>query len=138
MRQWIRSSASPTDLDSLVMKGKVKKTFAEMVKEIENNKENNTGMLSMIKSKAWSGMSGYVHTGMVQLSRHNTDKTIEPDFRVQEIIQMLNLANGFGLLAGLWLNSASGSTDHLNQFEKKMTEYNDYSEDILNSFKSNS
>lgn len=135
---WILSVASPTDLDALVKKGRVKKDMAKMVKEIENHKENNVGMLSMIKSKAWSGLSDYVHTGMVQLSRHIKNKTIEPNFTEKEIMQMLNLANGYGLVAGLLMNSVSGSTNRSDQFDNKIVEYNDFAKDIFQSWNSDS
>ena len=137
---WIFLAASSDDLDYLVKKGKLKKEkdFAVMVKEIEKNIKNDIGALSMIKSKMYSGMSGFVHTGMVQLSRHYTDKTIEPNFSEKDIIEMLDFVNALGLWAGLRLKSASGSLNHLDQFEKKTIEYNDYAKDILNSLNSDS
>ena len=134
---WILTAASSTDIEALV-KNRSKKKFGNMVKEIENSQEGETGMFSILKSKAWSGMSDYVHTGMVQLSRHIKDKTIEPNFTDKEIIRMLNLANGFGLLSGLWMNSASGSITHLAKFDKKIAEYNLYAADIFQSWNSNS
>ncbi len=129
---WILSAASLTDLEALV-KNRSKKKFGNMIKDIENSQVGEKDVFSTLKSKVWSGMSDYVHTGMVQLSRHIKDKTIEPNFTEKEIIQMLNLANGLGLLAGLWMNSASSSTNHLDQFNHKIAEYNDYAKDFFNS-----
>lgn len=134
---WIAYHATTNDLELLVRKDK-KKDFGEMVKLIENDKRNGKAVLSLIKSKAWSGLSNYVHTGMVLLSRYHEGEKIEAKFTVNDIIQMLNFANSFGLLVGHSMNLASGTMNHLDDFESKMTEYNDYSEEILNTLDSDS
>lgn len=136
--EWLLFCSSPADLEYFAKKGNFNKNFGEMVKDIENNNENNTGMLSTVKRKAFSGMSGYVHTGIQQLSRHMTDKTIEPNFEAREIIQMLNFVNNFGLFAGLRMNVFSSSTYYLDKFDDKWKEYNGYSEEMFNSWNSNS
>ena len=136
--EWLLFCSLPADLEYFAKKGKLRKDFGEMVKDIENKEENNTGMLSTVKRKAFSGMSGYVHPGIQQLSRHMTDKTIEPNFTAREIIQMLNFVNNFGIHAGLRMNLPSDSTDYLDKFENKWKEYNDYSEDIFHSWNSDS
>ena len=135
---WIAYHASMDDLESLVAKGKLKKDFGEMIKDIEDEKKNDSAALSLIKSKAWSGLSNYVHTGMVLLSRYHACEKIEAKFTVNDIIQMLNFANSFGVLVGHSMNLASGTMKHLDDFENKMTEYNDYSEEILNTLDSDS
>ena len=134
---WMSYHASRDDLESLVSKDK-RKDFGELVRAIENDKRNGKAFLSLIQSKAWSGLSKYVHTGMVLLSRYHEGDRIAAKFTATDVIEMLNFANSFGLLVGHSMNVASGNMNHLDAFEGKVIEYNEYYEDILNSMNSGS
>ena len=133
---WITDCADETDLDYCIKKGKPKKGFVQLMKDIEHEDGQDTGGHSMIQRKAFSGMSDYVHTEKMQLSRHGKDDRIAPNFSDEETIRILIWVNFLGLLAGYTMNSASDSTNRLDKFYRKIAEYDDYSSDILNSLNS--
>ena len=131
---WIAFHATQDDLDYLVEKDRLKKTFGAMVAELEARRDNDRKLLTIIKERGYSGMSNYVHTGMVPVSRHYTDKPIEPHYTEQEIVQMLDFVNLFSIIAVNWMNQAIGSTRHPYTFTQKTFKYVAYSKSILKSF----
>ncbi|MDE0405438.1 MAG: hypothetical protein OXI53_09020 [Nitrospira sp.] len=133
---WIARNASENDLEYFVKKGELKPNFGQRVRDIEKNEPQDKGVLSIIRNKAWSGMSNYVHSGMTQLSRHMTVDTIGLNFTDKEIVYLLDFVNGFGLAAGLWMKSMPGSTNHIGTFEEKIMRYNDEAQSIFDALNS--
>lgn len=134
---WIAYHASRDDVELLVRKDK-KKDFGKMVRVIETDKGKDKAFLSLIESKAWSGLSKYVHTGMVLLSRYYEGDRIEAKFTAPDVVQMLNFANSFGLLVGHSMNVASGNMHHVDAFDRKTIEYNEYYDAVHKSMNSDS
>lgn len=125
---WLFRCASDDDLEHFKKEDKLKKKFEDLIKDIENRSGDDEMILSTIRSKAWSAMNSYTHTGMSQLNRYNSSQAIEPNYKEEEVIEALNFANVFGLQSAIWMISASNNTDLLNDLRKKIAEYNEYSE----------
>ena len=128
---WLFRCASADDLEYFKKEDDLKKNFEDRIKDIEKRSGDDEMILSMIRSKAWSAMCSYTHTGMSQLSRYNSSQAIEQNFKEDEIIEALNFANVFGLLSALWMVSISGNDDLMNVLREKINEYNEYSEQIF-------
>ncbi len=128
---WLFRCASDEDLQHFMKEDKLKKKFEDLIKDIEKRSGDDELILSMIRSKAWSAMNSYTHTGMSQLGRYNSSQAIEPNYQEDEVIEALNFANVFGLLSALWMTSVSSNTDRLNVYREKINEYNEYSEQIF-------
>ena len=133
---WIYHHASPAELEKLVKKGKYPKDVPDMVKEIEDSEEKDKTVLTLIKSKLWSAMCDYVHTGMVQLSRCYKGKKIQPKFTIKEVTGMLMLVNWLGSLVGRSTNTAFGSTNDVDKFEDNLTGYLNHLEATAHSLSS--
>ncbi len=128
---WLLRCATDDDLEYFKKEDKLKKKVEDLIKDIEKRSGDNKMILPMIKSKTWSAMSSYTHTGMSQLSRYNSSEAIGPNYKEDEILEALNFANVFGLLSALWMNSVSSNTNLLNDLGEKINEYNEYSEQIF-------
>ena len=133
---WMLSCASATEFEYFVKKGNFKKSFANMLNDIATKNEIDKELLSTVKNQIWSEASNDIHTGAVQLLRHNTDKGIGINYSDREVIDMLHFVNTFGLFIGCRMNSVSDLTNHESQVFEKISEYNVCADDILRSMNS--
>jgi len=44
-------------------------------------------------------MNSFAHTGFLQLVRRNKEESIEPNHTEEEIIELVNMENAFGMLS---------------------------------------
>lgn len=97
---WLLFCASDVEID-LFKKDKLKKTFANLIEEIEKIETYSEGTFSYVKDKSWKVMNSFTHTGFYQVVRRNADTEIRPDYSEAEILDALSTANSFAILAGV-------------------------------------
>lgn len=79
--------------------------------------------LSEIKSKHWSAMCSYTHTGSLQVQRWNTEEAIEPNFSPEESQEVLKFAGIFSLLSTVGIASLAENEIIANNSLEKMRKY---------------
>lgn len=126
---WIRFGAASLDLHAFVTTDMFEKSCGSMIKEIEERREIEASWLTEIKREAWSGMCDYVHTGMVLLSRYDTD-TPKSDFTNNDGVGLLKDANRVAILVGYGLMYVADSLNQLDTLHQTMQAYLDQFEAI--------
>lgn len=89
---WIHQCASDAEVE-MFAKDKLKKSFPELLREIEKQDGFDDGILSSIHLRSWDAMNSFTHTGYKQSVRRNTETSIEPNYSEEEILETLNFAN---------------------------------------------
>ena len=119
---WLLNCASETELQKF-KKGKVDKTFDELVKEVEATFGATNGALSGFKKSAWAALNGFTHTGFHQVSRRHTAGRVEGSYPDQELAKALGVAGALGLIAGGQVIAMSGHHELLPLFNERMASY---------------
>lgn len=119
---WLGTCASELEIENY-KKDKLEKTFATLIQEVEQIDGFNEGILSKAKSKSWSSMNSYTHSGFLQSVRRNKTNTIEPNYNTDEIIEILGFANAIGMLSTLQIALLAGNESLAKELlEKSKTE----------------
>jgi len=95
---WLGKCASESELTTF-QKGKIDKTFADMVTEVEANEGYNVGVLGELKRNSWSAMNDFTHGGALQVVRRITGDSIAANYTADEILEALNFAGAIGILS---------------------------------------
>jgi hypothetical protein len=119
---WLLHCASPSELEQF-KRGKVTKTFATLVSEVEAAIQDVNGVLSGFKATAWDGLNGFTHTGMHQVSRRHSPGKVEANYAPEELAKALGVAGALGLIAANQLAAMSDRQDLLPAFASRMSEY---------------
>ena len=104
---WLAKCATDKELEDF-KKDKLKKKFDTLIKEIERQDGFEEGILSKAKSANWKAMNSYTHSGFFQAVRRNKDKTIEPNYAEDEILEVLGFSDAIGMLAALQIALMAG------------------------------
>lgn len=96
---WIHLKATDKEVDKLIKKDILNKSFDKLVKEVETVPGYDTGILIEAKEKTWKALNSYVHCGFLQIQRGNTADSIESNYSDEEKIEALKCANAYGLLS---------------------------------------
>ena len=75
--------------------------FPILVAAIEKLEGYEDGVFSELKKNAWKSMNAYTHTGYHQITRRQTESTIEANYCDDEIFEVVNFANAIGCLAAI-------------------------------------
>jgi len=51
------------------------------------------GVLSIIKKRSWKALCAYTHTGGLHVQRWNTSRGIEPNYSIDELLEVLRFAD---------------------------------------------
>lgn len=97
---WLFKCASDAELERY-KHGRLRKTLDQMIRDIERVEGFDVGVLSDIRSRSWSTMNGFVHSGYEQIARHQTEGTIEPNYDGDEIVEAINFATAIALLSAV-------------------------------------
>lgn len=92
----------------------------KMLAAIEGIPTFDEKQLSEIKSKHWSAMCSYTHTGSLQVQRWNTEDAIEPNFSEDEIQVVLRFSGIFSLLAAVGIASLAQNEEIANRLLTEM------------------
>lgn len=97
---WLHQCASDIEVKKFESDS-LDRTFASLLSDIEQLESFSSGILSALKSKSWSAMNSFTHTGFSQVVRRNKEGTIEPNYDEDELIEIVNFAGGFGIMAAV-------------------------------------
>lgn len=100
---WLQHCANEKEIGKF-MKGKIDKTFGNLIKDIEKKEGYQGGVLSKAKKAGWAKMNCFTHSGFSQVVRRNTESSIEPNYDPEEIEEAINFTNAIGLLTSLELS----------------------------------
>jgi len=97
---WLNYCANDKEINKF-KKGKMDKEFGKLIEDIEKIDGYNVGTLSSAKKAGWKVMNSFTHSGFNQIIRRNTKSTIEPNYEIEEIEEVINFTNAIGLLSCL-------------------------------------
>ncbi len=117
---WIFKCADERQLEDFI-KGNVPK-LSRLLEDIERLEGHNEKVLSAIKNKYGSNMNAYVHTGIQQVIRLQTQETIEQNYHEDEITDILQLSGLFGCLSAIYVCEMCLNQDKMNYIFKKFVE----------------
>ena len=104
---WLFHCATEADLDRY-QKDEHDRSFGNMIKDLEEREAFNVGVLSSVKDVSWKSMNSFTHSGMLQVERHIRSGEIRPDFTEAEIVDGLESADAFGMLAAMAIANLAG------------------------------
>jgi len=93
---WLRNCATKEEIETF-KKGKIKKTFGELIEEIEKLPGYNVQVLSDIKAQSWAIMNDFTHGGILQALGRNSVEFIEPNYPEKNILGAIDFAISVGL-----------------------------------------
>lgn len=98
---WFVNCATDADVKRFLSNKKIKRTFGEMIADLETHDRFNVGVLSHIKSASWSTMCSFTHTGLFQVIRRLNATEVTSVYPEEEIIAGLDMADGIAHWAAL-------------------------------------
>ncbi|MGO8855366.1 MAG: DUF6988 family protein [Steroidobacteraceae bacterium] len=105
---WLARCATDEDLDSFELAGLRRKSFEDMVGDVERALGHSRGALSKLRKSSWAMFSDFRHTSFEQVGRRHGPISTEPNYPAAETDQALRLAAALGLLAATELADLSG------------------------------
>ena len=87
------------------------KKRTRIIEAIESIDVYNVGVLSRVSKNYWSAMCSYAHGGYLPAVRRITPERIEPNYRDQEVEQIIWFASSLALLAGGEIFVMAGRVD---------------------------
>jgi len=79
----------------------------KIIKRLKKSDVHSTDILHRINQSAWESMSGYVHSGYLQVVRRNSPEYLGSNYAPEEVAEVLSLANWFALLAAVEITQLS-------------------------------
>jgi len=119
---WLLQCADDGQLQKF-KKGKLDKTFAELVAEIEISMGTPNGVLSAFKATAWTALNGFTHTGFHQVSRRHSPGRVEGNYSEDELAKALGVTGALGLIAGAQIVGMSDRNELVPAFFERMSAY---------------
>jgi hypothetical protein len=119
---WLGKCASESELKEF-QKGKIDKTFGELVADIEGHEGYNVGVLAQVKKNSWSAMNDFTHGGVLQVIRRITADSITPNYTAEEIGETVTFAGAIGLLSTSEVALIAGRTDIASELLEEMKNY---------------
>lgn len=116
---WLFRCASKTEVE-LFQKGKITKNFGQLIEEIEKIDGYDIGTLSKSKRASWGAMNDYVHSGFNQITRRNKENSIEPNYDIEEIKEIICFANSIGVLSAIEISFISENKKLSSELLEKM------------------
>lgn len=119
---WLLQCADDGQLQKF-KKGKLDKTFANLITEIESTIGTPNGVLSSFKATAWKTLNGFTHTGFHQVSRRHARGRVEGNYSEDELAKALGVAGALGLIAGAQIVGMSDRKELVPTFFERMRVY---------------
>lgn len=95
---WLSLCATDDEITDFLVSEKIKKTY-RLIEEIEKSVNYVVGLLSGYQDRRWKALCDFTHTGYRQIQRWNTETAIEPNYRVEEIVEVLAHSEIISLMA---------------------------------------
>ena len=121
---WLGKCASDAELAAF-QKGKIEKTFGDLVAEIERHEGYNVGVLAKVKKSSWSAMNDFTHGGALQVIRRITSDSITPNYPAEEVAEVLNFSGAIGLLSTSEVALLANRQDIATELLEEMKEYSE-------------
>lgn len=115
---WLQLCASEEEIEKFKKDG-LEKTFDTLVREIERYDGFDGGILSDAKATNWPSMNSFTHSGFLQVVRRNKEESIEPNYTEEEMIELVNMANAFGMPSVLKIALLAGKNILANDMLEK-------------------
>ena len=108
--EWLLQCASDEQLKQFKA-DRHKVTFGQMIKDLESHEAFNNGVLSKAKQELWGMMNSFTHTGYQQVARRNTPDGIVPNYKDEEVIQILGFADAAAIMSVLGIAGLVGNKE---------------------------
>ena len=95
---WLSLCATDAEVTAFLA-GKELGNMKTLLAAIESKPEFSSGELSSVKDRSWSAMCDYTHTGSLQVQRWNTKDAVEPRYTLDEVMEVLQLAEMLGMMS---------------------------------------
>ena len=119
---WLLHCASDEELAKF-KRGKIDKTFEQLISEFETKIEVAGGVLSNFKTNAWQALNGFTHTGFNQVTRRHAPGRVEATYPEYELAQALDVALALGFVGAGQLVSMSNQGEPVAEISAKMKEF---------------
>lgn len=107
---WLGKCASDAELKKF-HKGRIDKTFAQIVAEIESHERVNVGVHAKVTKNFWSAMNDFTHGGPLQVMRRITANSFTPNYPANEIGETINFVGAIGLFSAWEVALLAGRED---------------------------
>lgn len=118
---WLHQCATDIEIKNFEAET-LERTFASLLSDIEKLDSFSSGILSTVKKKSWPAMNSFTHTGFSQVVRRNKEGSIEPNYDEGEILEIVNFAGGFGIMAAVEIAHLANNDVLANAFLVKAKE----------------
>jgi hypothetical protein len=119
---WLAKCASDPELMAF-QKGKIDKSFGDLVAEIERHEGYNVGVFARVKQNSWSAMNDFTHGGALQVIRRITSDSITPNYAADEVAEVLTFSGAIGLLSTSEVALLAGRQDIAVELLDEMKRY---------------
>ncbi len=96
--EWLLVRASDEQLEQFKAEG-LKRNFGQMIKDLESREAFKDGVLSKAKQASWKRMNSFTHTGYQQVARRNIPDGIAPNYKDEEVLQILEFADAAAIMS---------------------------------------
>jgi uncharacterized protein DUF6988 len=96
---WLLHCASEQEVENFTEDKIVKKSFGDLIEEIEARPGYDVGVLSKVKKADWNAMCSYAHGGYLQAVRRIISGHITPNYSDDEMLEVINSSSAIALLA---------------------------------------
>jgi len=118
---WLQHRASEIELDRF-FRDKDVGPFAELLASVEKIDGFEAGALQDVKTRAWSVMNSFAHTGISQVSRRHCNGSIGANYSDDEKMEVLNFACGIGWMTSIAICTLANDNDRANSVLQKVKE----------------
>ena len=96
---WLRYAATPLGLKKFVVSDRIFKLTGTLISEIESRENLLKNVFSGLHANSWKSMCSYTHGGMLQVTRRFRNNSIEPNYELLEIFEVVKSSGFLALLA---------------------------------------
>lgn len=90
--EWLALCATDAQVRKF-LKGREPPKIDFLLSALERTDAFKEGMLSLIKKRTWKALCAYTHTGGLHVQRWNTSDGIEPNYSIDELLEVLRFAD---------------------------------------------
>ena len=116
---WLRYCATDNEIEKF-KKGRLEKTFDNLITDIERVQGYDENALSHIKSNNWTLMNDFTHGGISQASGRNTANEITPNYPEEDTKAAVDFAVIVGLLVSMEVAHIASNESFARQLLEKM------------------
>ena len=119
---WLRLCATEDQMRK-VIDGERSPHLQSLVSAIEKKEKDWGFVLAAIETKHGPVFNSFVHTGMAQIARRNTQNHIESNYDTKEVGYIIGFADALAILAGLQIAIIAGDSALSVELDQKARQY---------------